>query len=258
MRVALLIHFSAHRLIPPVIHSLPLSPSLQAFSLQQQQSASSSPTLFLVCEAQIIARAYAHKMNGSINSYQATLALEHTFVDSSASGWWEEEAKEVLEFSSDLDLIIRTVKFIPLSDPTIAKALLSKRDETRLQGLAKSLFPGEATIDRKLSSSSIPKWNGDWLISTLVKSNIRTTAEILDCQIQWEFCKIKFSEWTAWICGIKSDNISNLLAALFDFRGTLAEHARAREDFLERLVLLEKASCCAWPELYLGNDANIL
>ena len=165
--------------------------------------------------------------------------------------WWEEAAIEVLQTSSNFDLVIRTIKFIPLSDSTMAAAIISKVHQTFIE----NLFSGKA-IKGQLQSfnaeaivafikgkpSSPSRWNGDWFFSTLISSDIQITAEKLDREIHWEFCSITFLEWTAWICGNKSVNVSHLLDVLFNFRNALAEHARQHKEFFEKLVLLEKAS----------------
>ncbi|ESZ95954.1 hypothetical protein SBOR_3646 [Sclerotinia borealis F-4128] len=163
----------------------------------------------------------------SIDADQAILIPGHSLVG--PSSWWKEAAKEVLETSSDFDLVIRTVKFIPLPDPQLAAALLSKRHETWI----KHLFPGGA-IEGPLQSFDVEQ-----LVASIKGDRPRLQGgmetEKLDNQMQWEFCRIKFSEWIAWICGVESVNVSHLLDTLFNFRNALAEHARQHEDFLEKL-----------------------
>lgn len=166
--------------------------------------------------------------------------------------------------SHDFGLIIRTIKYIPHPDPTIAAVSLSKRWRGWLNAFLKLLCQSKSieeprcnsllstaeaivAIIRWKPSSPAPTWEGSWLFSELLSSDIHQfdideIAEKLDSQIHSAFCRITFPDWTTWVCGYQCHIIQELLNKLFAFRNSLVQLARDHREVYGKLLLLGKAS----------------
>lgn len=200
-----------------------------------------------------------------LDANQTTDRLPTAFLPSysvaNPSQWWEEAAVEVLRTSHDFALVTRTIKFIPLPDPTIAATLLSKRSRGWLGAFLKLLCRDKdieephcdsllstaeaiVAIIRQRPSSHAPRWKGAWLFSDLFSSDIPAVAEKLDSQIHSEFCRPTFSDWTAWRCGYQCEIISEFLEALLNLRNDLVQLAQQNRIVLDQLLLLQEASLC--------------
>jgi hypothetical protein len=174
--------------------------------------------------------------------------------------WWEAAAEDVFRTSIDFRLITRTIKFIPLRDPTTPITLLSKRQNPWLKQLLHIVCQDagvkEPHCESRLStaetivilsgqtpSSDAPTSTLGWVLLTLTfDSNFLVVADKLDQQINSEFCKISIRDWVAWCCGYSNDNVSSFLNTSFNIRNDLVKLVRVDTFAFRRLQELQAAS----------------
>jgi hypothetical protein len=240
--------------------SLPRRPPTMSFS-EHTRCLQTQPTMAFLPVYEPTASPDARPLDASQAAGRLPTAFLPSYSISVPSRWWEEAAVEVFRTSHDFPLVTRTIKFIPLPDPTIAATLLSKRSRGWLDAFLKLLCRDEAIEEPRCDSllstaeaivatirqrpfSHAPRWRKSWLFSVLLSSDIPTIAEKLDSQIHSAFCRPTFSDWTAWRCGYRCDIISEFLDALLNFRNDLVQLAQQYKIVLDQLLLLQEASLC--------------
>lgn len=230
----------------------PMLSSQHAARLQDQSTIASLP----ISEATAILGSYPSDVNQTTDR-PTELLPSHSLV--SHFRWWEEAAAEIIRTKHDFDLITRTIKFVPIRNPTTAATLLSRRQKDWLGDFLKflcrdgaieeppcdspfSMAEAIVAIIRPRPSPYAPRLEQSKFISALLSSDIRTAAEDLDYQIHAIFCKTTFLDWTAWVCGCQCAIISDFLDAVFNLRNALAHSARQDTLVAQNLRLLQEAS----------------
>ena len=187
--------------------------------------------------------------------------------------WWEAAAVEIIRTEQDFDLVTRTIKFIPVRDPTTAATLLSTRPEGWLSTFLEYLCRDRAFEEPPCHSSwstaeaivaiirpshpvCAPRLDQSKFIPELL-SNPRVAAEGLDQQIHTIFCRTTISDWTAWICGYQCEIIPDFLDTVLDFRDFLARSARQDTLVAQNLEILEQASLNHEQDLYATDISRI-
>lgn len=248
------LHPSPLRVLPG--RALPMRSSKHAARLQDQSTNTSLP----ISEATASLGSHASDVNQTTDRPMELLP-SHSLV--SHFRWWEEAAREIIRTKHDFGLITRTIKFIPILDPTTAATLLSRRHRAWLGAFLKLLCREGAieeppcdspfstaeaivAIIRPKPSPYTPRLEQSKFISALLSSDIHIVAEDLDYQIHATFCKTTFLDWTAWVCGCPCAIISEFLDALFNFRNALAHSARQHALVAQNLRLLQQASLDSW------------
>ncbi|KAL5313247.1 hypothetical protein ACEPPN_018980 [Leptodophora sp. 'Broadleaf-Isolate-01'] len=226
--------------------------SQHAARLQDQSTIASLP----ISEATAILGSYPSDVNQTTDR-PTELLPSHSLV--SHFRWWEEAAAEIIRTKHDFDLITRTIKFVPIRNPTTAATLLSRRQKDWLGDFLKflcrdgaieeppcdspfSMAEAIVAIIRPRPSPYAPRLEQSKFISALLSSDIRTAAEDLDYQIHAIFCKTTFLDWTAWVCGCQCAIISDFLDAVFNLRNALAHSARQDTLVAQNLRLLQEAN----------------
>jgi hypothetical protein len=171
-----------------------------------------------------------------------------------------EKGLEILGTTHNFDAARLICEFVPGLEPTVAAAVLSKRQEGWLGAFLKVLCRRQAIQEPSCNSllsranaivgiirgrplSPTLAWDGVRIFSALNSTeDVSIIAEQFDAQIHSVFSRITSRDWLEWYYGFSNYPIQSLLHACLNLRNDLARSVQEHTQMFERLQSLQEVS----------------